>query len=311
MNEEDFKRVLAGMGDLHASEILSSSPPLAAEDSAETTAADGDEGAASGRVVSSTVPSGYTIEYCSEPRWYKIDGVEVPSVTTVLDILHKPALTWWGMKVGVDGMSELICEHNLLGEGWQAFPSVEEIVERLTKHKLTVNHVKREAGTRGTNVHKALEAWATTGQLVDPDDFPGEERGYVQGVNAFLADCKGKLEPLDSELMVGSKEFGFAGRFDLRATSFGMELKPTPRKTRILPQGDGILDLKTRSKFQKRESEPLQLSGYRLGLEEGYGIRSDFECIVQVTPDGQYDITMNDKRPEHFLAVKRAWEALR
>jgi len=59
-------------------------------------------------VVSSTVPSGYTIEYCSEPRWYKIDSVEVPSVTTVLDVLHKSALPYWGNKIGAEGVLELV-----------------------------------------------------------------------------------------------------------------------------------------------------------------------------------------------------------
>jgi hypothetical protein len=33
--------------------------------------------------------------------------VDVPSVTTALGILEKPALPWWGMKVGVEGVLEL------------------------------------------------------------------------------------------------------------------------------------------------------------------------------------------------------------
>jgi len=54
----------------------------------------------------------------------------------------------------------------------------------------------------------------------------------------------------------------------------------------------------------------LQLSAYRLGLEEsGYG-RSDFECILLVRADGTYDVRLNPKRPEHFLAVKKCWESL-
>jgi hypothetical protein len=33
---------------------------------------------------------------------------EVPSVTTVLGILDKPGLPWWGMKIGVEGVLELV-----------------------------------------------------------------------------------------------------------------------------------------------------------------------------------------------------------
>ena len=58
---------------------------------------------------SSTVPAGYTISYFVEPkRKYEIDGVEVPSVTTVLGCLDKPALPYWGNKIGVEGVLELV-----------------------------------------------------------------------------------------------------------------------------------------------------------------------------------------------------------
>ena len=306
-------------------EILSGSPPLAAEDSAETdnSAADG-EGAADvgAKVVSSTVPSGYTIHYCPNPRWYRIGGedwetaTEVPSVTTVLDILHKPALTWWGMKVGVQGVLALNRQNVLVAadfepEAWDQPDAwnTDEIVAALTRHKLTVNHVRDSAARRGTSVHAALESWAVTGQIADVDDFPDEEQGYVRGLNAFLADCKGHLTAENAELMVGSREYGFAGRFDLQGhVECGIELNPTPRKKRKIPAGTGIFDLKTSKGVY--DSHYLQLAAYRLGLEEsGYG-RSDFEAVILVNADGKYDVRLNPRRPEHFLAVKRAHDAL-
>lgn len=271
-------------------------------------AADGDgETAGGASVVSSTVPAGYTIEYCPDPRGYKIDGVEVPSVTTVLDILHKPALTWWGMKTGIIGVNDLI-DRKLIDV--VDLENTDHVISKLTEHKLTVNHVRDKAAVRGTSVHNALESWAVTGTIADPDDFPEEEQGYVRGLNAFLADCKGYLIPQESELMVGSKEQGFAGRFDLKALfeMDGFTLQPTPRKKRSIPGGVGIFDLKTSKGIY--DSHMLQLSAYRLALEEsGYG-RSDFEAVIQVTADGKYDVKLNTRRPEHFLAVKRAWEAL-
>lgn len=54
-------------------------------------------------------PSGLEVYFQSKPkRMYRVNGVEVPSVTTVLGVLDKPALPFWGNKVGVDGVLELI-----------------------------------------------------------------------------------------------------------------------------------------------------------------------------------------------------------
>lgn len=292
------------------SEILGSSPPVAAEDvSADTaSAAPTEEGAATPVVVSSEVPSGYVIKYCPDPRGYWIDDVEVPSVTTVLDCLSKPALTWWGMKVGLEA-SQKLC---LLKEPpWRPdYEELDELVRMATEAKITVNHQRDKAAKRGTNVHNALETWALTGKLTPFTDFPVEEQGYVMGLNNFLADCKNRLKPVETELMVGSKDHGFAGRFDLQAKlGESIEFKTGPRTTRKIPQGQGIFDLKTSKSTYL--SHLLQLSAYRLGLEEsGYG-RSDFEAIILVRADGTYDVKLNDRRPDHFLSVLNTWRALR
>lgn len=53
-------------------------------------------------------PSGIEVYYQPDPRLYRVNGVEVPSVTQVLDCLHKPALPYWGNKVGAEGVLELV-----------------------------------------------------------------------------------------------------------------------------------------------------------------------------------------------------------
>lgn len=261
-------------------------------------------------VTSSTTPAGYTIHYCADPRSYRIGGeswetaTDVPSVTTVLDVLHKGGLVNWGQRVGIQGAIEFFMQP---AAGPLDEPS---ITAWMKEKKLTVNHVRDKAATRGTNVHDALEQWALTGKMASPDDFPTEEQGYVRGLNAFLADCKGMLVAGHAELMVGSKQQGFAGRFDLlAATPQGMEFQTGPRTKRVIPAGTGIFDLKTSKSVY--DSHYLQLSAYRLALEEsGYG-RSDFEAIILVNADGKYDVKLNPKRPEHFLAVLNTWRVLK
>lgn len=248
-------------------------------------------------------PSGLEIVYCPEPRYYKVQGIRVPSVTEVLSVLHKPALTWWGMKVGVEGVLELARQK----EFDPLMPS-EYVVDLLTSHKLTVNHVRDKAGTRGTSVHNALERFTHTGSLPIVEDFPEEEQGYVRGLCAFLEAVD--LQPMNTELMVGSAEHGFAGRFDLDALTDAKEVKPTPRKTRQIPRGRGIWDLKT-SKSIYPESHYLQLAGYRGAMEEsGYG-RSEYEGIINVRADGSWDVGISTARYEDFLAVVRAHRVLK
>lgn len=44
-----------------------------------------------------------TPEECTALQWR-----EVPSVTTVLGVLDKPGLPFWGNKIGVEGVAELV-----------------------------------------------------------------------------------------------------------------------------------------------------------------------------------------------------------
>ena len=138
-------------------------------------------------LTSSTVPAGYTIEYFVEPkRAYTIDGVEVPSVTTVLGCLDKPGLPWWGMKTGVEGVLCLAGSGILRSEGLDLFYTVgpdvvwattDNVVKLLTENKLTVNHAKDKAGVRGVGAHKAFEAWPSPGRSLSPRTTPKKRRG--------------------------------------------------------------------------------------------------------------------------------------
>jgi hypothetical protein len=152
-------------------------------------------------------PSGIEIAYFVEPkRMYKVRGPnrsrtndaeadtgemlwrEVPSVTTVLKVLDKPALSWWGMRVGWKAVGEMWKDGYLAydAEGrllitvdavWQYADfrdgATSSSLRRSSGSPSTTR--SREAGDRGTSVHGAFEAWAAVGQLPDPDEFPPEE----------------------------------------------------------------------------------------------------------------------------------------
>jgi hypothetical protein len=288
-------------------------------------------------------PSGLEILYQWEPkRLYKVrepapygqsgvpdftDWLEVPSVTTVLGVLDKPALPWWGMRVGIEGVLAMhnmgllasvstLSEHQkvLAYEGgmgtWHA-AGIEKVEELLTKHKLTVNHVRDKAGDRGTAVHDALEVWAKTGELPDPSIYPPQQHGYVLGLIAFLTDTM--LEPEAAEVIVGSAEYGFAGRYDLRARvpeESQVVFHRTPVKGAqyaTIKPGLGLIDLKTSKGIYP--SHARQLEAYeQASVECGYE-PTDFRGILHVGPEGTYEFVRSWATFEDFRVVLDVWKS--
>jgi hypothetical protein len=248
-------------------------------------------------------PSGVRVDYCPDPRTYKVNGREVPSVTTILDILHKPALTWWGMKVGIEGVYELMGKP---GYDWETI-SVEDTISALTEHKLTVNHVRDKAADRGSSVHQAFEDYCAHGIEPNPDNYPPSESGYVRALIRFMDEVG--FEVIHAEVMVGSARHGYAGRFDLLAVTVEQTVKTGPRTERTIPTGMGLIDLKTSKGVY--QSHKLQLAGYREALEEcGYG-RTNYEGVILARLDGTYDFQVSDANPAQFLAVLGAYKALK
>jgi hypothetical protein len=270
-------------------------------------------------VSTSLTPSGLEIYYQAGPkRLYKIRGESpgnwrqedwrvVPSVSTVLDILEKGGLSWWGMKVGVEGVIELGRREKLALD-----ETADEIVALLTAEKLTVNHVRDKAADRGTNVHSALESWVETGITPNPDLFPESERGYVQGLVYFINDAHPTA--IYSELMVGSAEHGFAGRFDLFANlDFSGEVvtKTYPKRTPLREtfQGTGLIDIKTSKSVYS--SHHLQLAGYEGAMVEGGYPAPDWTAVLRLTDDGRYELVRGVATFDDFLAIKGAYDALK
>jgi hypothetical protein len=287
--------------------------------------------------VSEVTPSGIEIEYAWEPkRQYRLRFFEpegkgatptgshldfgwrvVPSVTTVLDVLAKGGLSWWGQEVGVAGVLELYTLGLLNGggdgrlafntsEGYQA-ATVDGVVDLLKKQKLTINHTLGKAAKRGTAVHDALEVWAKTGAKPDPEMFPIEERGYVLGLLAFLNDVP-SAEPLASEVMVGSLEHEFAGRYDIRFRTTRDHVVVIHRTPIKGPQYAGLKpglylsDLKT-SKDCYPKSHWRQLEAYEgASVECGYE-PTDGRGVLLVGADGTYRFVRSKATYQDFLVV--------
>lgn len=289
-------------------------------------------------------PSGIEVFYQSEPkRLYKVreaiwqaglrtarqpvqsEWIEVPSVTTVLGILNKPQLVWWGMQRGVEGVVDLFAkgvlatvfdwdvDQEVICLDGQGRATVDQIVDALKEHKLTVNHRLEKASERGVNVHDALEAWASTGAMPRPDEFPESERGYVQGLVKFIEDVN--PTPIRQEVMVGSVEHLFAGRFDLvMETSSDREYtsrcypKRTDKRDLLIHPTVILADLKTSKGVYA--THHLQLAAYELAAVECGYPATDAQAVFHVTESGKYELVFSKATPDQFLAIRRAYQAL-
>lgn len=272
-------------------------------------------------------PSGLSIYYSWAPRrHYRLhqgdfDPVnedftawkEVPSVTNILGVLDKSGpLTWWGMKVGLEGALHLVRDQELLLTNY----TVDELVDLLTEHKLTVNHQKDKAAERGVNVHGALEAWCETTTIPSPTQWQEPERGYVEGLVKFLAAIvHGRTRDVKAEVMVGSLGHLYAGRYDLRLTlerPVEVVTRTYPKradKVKEIPAGRYLLDLKTSRRVY--DSHFLQLEAYeKASVECGYE-PTDYRGVIHVTADGKYELALNkDWCFDDFAKVREVYTVM-
>lgn len=269
-------------------------------------------------------PNGMEIRYEPKGHKYWVNKVEVDaSATHILRVLDKPALTWWGMNVGIAAGLEMyeragITPQMLLAgkpEDMDMLTWAKEISKTtVTEMGLTTNHIRDQASTRGQTVHTAFSYWATTGLWPIPGEYPEHESGYVVALIAFLRAVP-TLEPRGIELAVGSEKHSFAGRYDLRGV-LSAESKVVTRvypkvepKFLKVPTGTFLFDLKTSVDIFAEHS--LQLAGYELAsVESGYEPTTG-QLIVQLGADGRYQCRRARSSAEDFIAVKRCWKALR
>lgn len=221
-------------------------------------------------------------------RAYTLDGTEFVSVTTILDVLAKPALIAWAEDHGARGAIEA----HRMGELPDDLPP-EEIIGRVRALDLGAGAVKRRAAKRGLDLHDALEAWALTGDLPDPADMDPEHRPYLRGLARALLALD--PEPIAAEQITCSPTHQYAGRYDLRALIDG---KVT------------MLDLKTSASGRPYPEAHLQLQAYALAEEEIGAGMPERMIALGVSPEGTFCADDCCATREHWLLVLGAYRSM-
>lgn len=245
-------------------------------------------------------------------RFYQIDGhdKDLPSVTTYLGAIAKPALTTWSAKVERALVAEIVCEVVDRHPG-EIGREIRALVDaRLKQTKYACNTKLEAAGDIGTALHKKIE-WELGRRLLTvkerfsyaaPPEVPPEAQWAYEAWEKWAADCK--LEPLMIEQRVYSLKYGFAGTTDMIGRVNGMLV---------------VSDWKTSSGLYLEHL--IQVSAYREALKEmGHFTDEPMGGVIVKLPKTAGDrkfkaaILTPEEMDEHFktfLAVRDLWVAIK
>lgn len=250
-------------------------------------------------------PSGIEIEYWDavgvdgkpQMRRYKVEGEKYVAITTVSGIYEKWGLTPAAVKLTEEGVIALAKDGVDLA---QLTPA--ELRALMIERGLYFDSIWDKARQRGDVAHDHLLHLIRDGKVAKLQDYPADQRAWIQAGMRYVRAVKPK--PIACEYIVASVEHRFAGRPDLFA-----ELRDG-RKARI--EFKTVTEWKVEKDSKGNKTDQLlppydenliQLAGQEIAsVESGYE-PSDYQMVVRLGPDGDYDVTECHATPEAFLAA--------
>jgi hypothetical protein len=234
-------------------------------------------------------------------------GPTVPGVTTVLNILDKPALMWSASQIAAE---TALKEHRRKAT----------IVRRHRKTLTALGKVQRELGyngsddevyvhycrgefrrqwdskaERGTRVHEVAEKW--TKAPGEPVEVRVMDAGYVDALEAFYKEMKPTFELSEAIVLFNSDGEQYGGRFDAVAEIDGKRL---------------ILDYKTGNHYES--SLAMQQFAYMMANVAGYDEDGSLCSLTTMDLDGARGIYLHEDGtydvidPFKNISQEQAWE---
>lgn len=205
--------------------------------------------------------------------WDK-DGRPYISVTTILQIMDKPALRWW---FGREVYNAMVVDPTMTQKEALGAPYASS----------------KGAMKRGTEVHKIVENYKHTKKYMKT--VRGEFKDYAQAFYNWYED--NDVEILGNEKTVVSKKHRYAGTLDL--------LIKFRKKGRLM-----VCDVKTGKDIY--DDVFLQLSAYKQAHEEAGGEEVGIGVVLlstgkDGTATGKYKFEEGEYCFDEFLAAKKIW----
>lgn len=235
---------------------------------------------------------------------------DLPSVTTILSAIAKPALVQWSAKVERELVAGIAKETQVATLATTDF--AEKFDARLKATKYGCNLHLAEAGEIGSAIHEAVEC-AIKG-LPIPEMRPEVKTGYE-------AWCRWRdeveLEVLMCEQRLYSLKYGFAGTGDLIARGYFLNQTPETTRNKTLVLGDNKSSKGKGIYFEY----VLQLAAYREAIREmGHFTDERMDGLIVKIPKTIKDGTVTpffitseelDEGFKTFLAVRDLWVSIK
>ena len=235
-----------------------------------------------------------------EQRFYEIEGVgKFPSVTTILSIINKPAIAFWYRKEALLEVERnwQTLEDLMVNEGIKLEDALKEITKAA---KGKPDEIMQEALDIGSRVHKIIE-FLVKAQIKDDtllykshiNNLRNERKEVRNCIDAFLKwTDKVHFEPIESELMVYSERFHFAGTLDAVGKIKGKL---------------AVIDFKSSKAFYPEMG--LQISAYKKAYEELKHIHIEQMWVLRLgKEDGIFDPHKVINYVKNLKAFKSAYQ---
>ena len=191
----------------------------------------------------------------------ELEGVRLPNVTSICNVLDKPALVGWAERMGIEEMGRLVLDNYFDASLLEIMPALME------KAKGASRRVKDTAAEHGTEIHSIIE------NIINPSAFGPlvVPQPYRQAIDNFATWYNNSgLESVDfTETFVYSKSMQVGGTID----AIGH-----------YPDGSiAILDWKTSNGLYAETA--MQLCAYAQCYTETFGLEWDKLIAVRLGKD--------------------------
>lgn len=129
---------------------------------------------------------------------HPLTGEAVPSVTTLINVIHKPALVPWKAKMAAE----------YAVKNWEMLSGLPES-ERVPLIREAADRYASRASDHGTLIHEICDAWATG------KPYPNWSSKADSSMNQFI-EFLTAIRPrfVENEFTVWSRQYGYAGTAD-------------------------------------------------------------------------------------------------
>ena len=226
-------------------------------------------------------------------RDYLVDGERFQRVSTIINIIAKPALVPWAVKETVNKLQETLMEEEtrvILNElSISHGPRYQEWVNQLAGIAKSASDKKRdEAADRGTRIHAEIQAALQNGTSVDSVWLTPPARSALQWFYSNGYNLK------TTEMVLWGPSWNVAGTCDVVADDADDALT--------------ILDWKTGSSIYPESA--IQIAAYASMYAQLTGRPPLNGCVVHVTEDGCKPYYIKNL-PEAVAAFQNALDLLR